>query len=205
MKMGLNNFSCHEVISNMGKENLIKIFKFFGDEKFSRPIAKKIIMERENKTIHTEDLINIIESIKPKSNKKINKSTKIFQSLRIFVNKEISELIYGLINAFNLLPVGGIIVVVSFHSIEDKITKFFFNNYSKNENSSRYLPETNKKIKYFNLIHKKPILPTRKEIILNPPSRSSKLRYAIKVKDNCDFSELFKKFKYLIDIENLKF
>jgi len=205
MKMGLNNFSSHDVISSMSKENLVKVFKFLGEEKFSKPIANRIIKERKNKIINTEDLINIIESIKPNKNKKINKSTQIFQSLRIYVNKEISELINGLINAYNILPTGGIIVVVSFHSIEDKITKFFFNNYSKNENSSRYFPETNKNNIYFNLLNKKPIIPSKEEISLNPPSRSSKLRYGIKIKHNCDFSELIKKFKYLIDIEDLKF
>ncbi len=205
MKMGLNNFSSHEVISSMSKENLEKIFKYLGEEKFSKTIASRLSKERENKTINTEDLINIIERVKPRSNKKINKSTQIFQSLRIFVNKEISELINGLINAYNILPIGGVIAVVSFHSIEDKITKFFFNNYSKNENSSRYFPSKIKNNKFFKINQKKPITPSKEEIDLNPPSRSSKLRYGIKIKNNCDFSELREKFKYLTDIENLKF
>ena len=83
--------------------------------------------------------------------------------LRIFVNKEISELICGLINAFNILPIGGVIVVVSFHSIEDKIVKFFFKNYSQSKNLSRYLPEQTKEKKLFKLINNKAIFPSDKE------------------------------------------
>ena len=70
--------------------------------------------------------MNIINIIKKKKYSKTHNATKVFQALRIFVNKEISELIYGLINSFKILPLGGIIVVVTFHSIEDKIVKFFF-------------------------------------------------------------------------------
>ena len=140
MKMGLNNFSCHEVISNMSESNLNKIFKYYGDEKYSKKISKEIVEIRKTKQINTEDLTKIVDSIKKFKNSKINNSTKVFQALRIFVNKEISELIYGLINAFFLIPIGGIIAVVTFHSIEDKIVKFFFKNYSELKNSSRYLP-----------------------------------------------------------------
>ena len=125
MRMGLNDFSCDDVISKMSQQSLFKIFKYFGDEKFAKPISKKIIKVRERKNIKTENLVEIIESIKKKKGLK-NNSTKVFQALRIFVNKEISELINGLINAYNILPIGGVIAVVTFHSIEDKIVKSFF-------------------------------------------------------------------------------
>ena len=141
MRMGLNDFSCDEVISKMSQQNLYKIFKFLGDEKYAKPISKKIVKFRESKKISTQILVEIIESIKKNKGGK-NNSTKIFQALRIFVNKEISELIKGLINAYNILPVGGIIAVVTFHSIEDKIVKFFFKEYSEVKNSSRYLPKS---------------------------------------------------------------
>ena len=120
------------------------------------------------------------------------------------MNKEISELINGLINSFNLIPTGGIIAVVSFHSIEDRIVKFFFKHYSEQRNSSRYLPETEIPEKCFKLINKKPILPGLSEIKKNPPSRSAKLRYGIKTNDECDFSEFREKFRYLINIEDLR-
>ena len=204
MRMGFNDFSCDEVVSNMNIQNLFKIFKYFGEEKYAKPIARKIVHLREKKEIKTENLVEIIEDIKKKKSGK-NKSTKIFQALRIFVNKEITELINGLINAYNILPVGGVIVVVTFHSIEDKIVKFFFKEYSEIKNYSRYLPKNILLKEFFNLTKKKPIIPSPSEIKINPPSRSAKLRFAYKSQNGCDFKDFIKKFKYLIDIENLDF
>ena len=204
MRMGLNDFSCEEVISKMSQQNLYKIFKYFGDEKYAKPISKKIVQVRQNEEIDTKNLVKIIESIK-KFNARKNNSTKVFQALRIFVNREISELISGLINAYNILPIGGLIVVVTFHSIEDKIVKFFFKEYSKITNSSRYLPKNFSTKKYFNLTNKKPIIPSSNEIKINPPSRSAKLRFAYKSKDGCDFKKFVNNFNYLRDIENLNF
>ena len=203
MQMGLNNFSAHQVINSLDQKDLEKIFKYFGEEKYSKIISRKICETRGKKKINTEDLVNLINKTKLNKNLKIHKSTKIFQALRIFVNKEISELIYGLINAFYTLPVGGIIIVVSFHSIEDKIVKFFFKNYSQSKNLSRYLPEQRKEKKLFELKNNKPIFPSEKEIKNNPPSRSAKLRYAIKINELENFDAFIQQFKYLLDIENL--
>ena len=204
MRMGINDFSANEIISNMDENNLAKVFKVFGDEKYSKKIAKKIVEKRKDKTIKTEDLVQIIDNVKKYQKTKIHNSTKVFQALRILVNKEISELINGLINSFNLIPTGGIIAVVSFHSIEDRIVKFFFKHYSEQRNSSRYLPEADLSERCFKLINKKPILPSANEIKQNPPSRSAKLRYGIKTNDKCDFNELREKFKNLIEIEDLR-
>ena len=203
MKMGLNDFSADEVINSLDQKSLEKIFKFFGEENKHKLISKKIVELRKIKNLTTEDLVKIVNSVKRKNNYKIHNATKVFQALRIFVNQEISELIYGLINSFKILPIGGIIVVVTFHSIEDKIVKFFFKNYSENKNASRYLPNNLQHKKLFKLIEKKPILPSLKETKINPPSRSAKLRYAIKIADKGDFIEFLKKFDYLIEIENL--
>ena len=82
--------------------------------------------------------------------------------------------------------------------------KFFFKNYSENKNLSRYIPNKNEKIKCFDLKKKKPIIPNINELKVNPPSRSAKLRYAIKINDKCEFDEFKKKFKYLTDVESLK-
>ena len=140
---------------------------------------------------------------KEKKNYRIHSSTKIFQALRIFVNKEISELIYGLINAAKLIKKDGVIAVVTFHSIEDRIVKYFFKSLSENKSISRYLPKNNEKINLFKLIDKKPITPSEKEINENPPSRSAKLRYAIKKENFYDFdTDILSKFKNLIEIEN---
>ena len=204
MRMGLNDFSCDDVISKMSQQSLFKIFKYFGDEKYAKPISKKIVQLRKNKKIKTENLVEIVEGVKKKKSGK-NKSTKVFQALRIFVNKEITELIYGLIKAYNILPVGGVIAVVTFHSIEDKIVKFFFKEYSEVKNSSRYLPKSISTKKYFNLTQKKPIVPLSGEININPPSRSAKLRFAYKLENGCNFKKFISNFNYLIDIENLNF
>ena len=203
MKMGINKFSAHEVVHKLEQNNLRRIFKNFGDEKNSNLIAKKIVSERKKKVLNTEDLVRIIESSYKKKYTKSHKSTKVFKALRIFVNQEISQLIYGLINSFKILPIGGYLIVVTFHSLEDKIVKFFFKNYSEVSKISRYLPETKHEKKLFKLLNKKPIIPSDKEIALNPPSRSAKLRYAIKINDNHNFEVFLKKFENLINIENL--
>ena len=203
MQMGLNEFSANEIVNDFDQSSLSKIFYSFGDEKKANNIARKIINFRKSKNIETQDLVKIIDSVYKKKFKKIHNSTKVFQALRIFVNKEISELIESLISSFKLLPKGGVIVVVSFHSIEDKIVKYFFHHYSQNKNSSRYLPEKERKKILFNLPQKKPLIPEKYEILKNPPSRSAKLRYAIKINENQDFSDFKKKFKYLLDIEKI--
>ena len=201
MKMGLNKFSADDVVNKLGQKELAKIFKVFGEENSSKIISKKIISFRKRKNIQTEDLVNIINSVKKKKFSKIHNATKVFQALRIIVNNEISELIYGLINSFKLLPVGGVVAIVTFHSIEDKIVKFFLKNYSENKNDSRYLPSRIEKKILFKLIDKKPIIPNNKELNLNPASRSAKLRYGVKLNNHSDFSEFVKKFSYLLEVE----
>ena len=203
MKMGLNKFSADDVVNKLGQKELAKIFKVFGEENSSKIISKRIISFRKSKNIQTEDLVNIINSVKKKKFSKIHNATKVFQALRIIVNNEISELIYGLINSFKLLPVGGVVAIVTFHSIEDKIVKFFLKNYSENKNDSRYLPSKIEKKILFKLIDKKPIIPNNKELNLNPASRSAKLRYGVKLNNHSDFSEFVKKFSYLLEVEKL--
>ena len=113
------------------------------------------------------------------------------------------ELINGLINATKILKKNGKIVVVSFHSLEDKIVKYFFKNLSENRSSSRYVPKINDKINLLKLINKKPIMPSEAEIKKNPPSRSAKLRSAIKQYDITKVeTDIYEKFKNLLEIEN---
>ena len=203
MRMGLNEFSAKEVINKLDQKKLEKIFKFFGEEKEAKKISNKIVKERTKKKIDTQELVKIIDSSKRKKNYKIHSATKVFQALRIFVNKEISELIYGLINATKVLEKNGIIIVVSFHSLEDKIVKYFFKSLSETKNVSRYMPKTKEKVNLFKLINKKPIIPSSQEIIKNPSSRSAKLRSAIKQNDAINFdTDILEKFKNLIEIEN---
>ena len=203
MKMGQNKISAREIIKNLTVKELERIFKYYGDEKYSKTISKKIVNDRKYKEIHTEDLVDIINSVKKNYTKK-NKSTKVFQALRILVNNEISELIIGLSKACNLISKNGVLAVVTFHSIEDRICKFFFNEISSLRKVSRYLPINTTNQVSFSSIKKKPIIPTKTEIQKNPPSRSAKLRAVQRLNVNkIDTKFLFEKFKYLLDIEKI--
>ena len=203
MQMGLNNYSAEDAINKLDEKELEKIFKFFGEEKESKFIAKNIIKERLRNKIDTQTLVKIIDKTKRKKNFKVNSATKVFQALRIFVNKEISELIFGLINATKVLKKDGILAVVTFHSLEDKIVKYFFKSLSENKSISRYVPVTEQAETLFKLVEKKAIIPTEDEINENLPSRSAKLRYVIKKKNFYDFeTDIHEQFKNLIEIEN---
>ena len=143
---------------------------------------------------------------KKKFIKKINPSTKTFQAFRIFVNKEISELIEGIVNATKKLKPGGKILVVTFHSIEDRIVKYFFNNFSKNKSRpSRYFPENISEKSYlFEEYKNKVFKPSKKEIEQNNRSRSAKLRFAIRSKNDFQYpQELINKFKKYLDLESI--
>ena len=132
--------------------------------------------------------------------------TKTFQALRIFVNKETTELVEGIIKATKLIKYGGKIIVITFHSIEDKIVKFFFKNYSENiSRPSRYIPEDKKKnIVLFRKYKNEFLKPSKDEIANNPPSRSAKLRFVIRSKEKFIYPELFKiKFKKYLDLESI--
>ena len=204
MQMGINDFSAKEVINTLEQKELEKIFKFFGEEKDAKKISINIVKERKIKQIDTPTLVKLIERTKRKKNYRIHSATKVFQALRIFVNKEISELIFGLIAASKILKKDGVLAVVTFHSLEDKIVKYFFKNLSENKSVSRYVPKLTQPDILFKLIEKKPIKPSPKELAENIPSRSAKLRYVIKKKDIYDFeTDILKKFEYLINIENI--
>ena len=206
MTMGLNNFSAQEVVNELSEQQLKLIIKVLGEEKEASKIARNIVKTRLGKEISTVDqLVEIIEkSKKKKFSLKINPCTKTFQALRIFVNKEITEFINGIISATKLLKPGGKILVVSFHSIEDKIVKFFFSNFSKNKSRpSRYLPEErNDNFILFEEYNNKVIRPSNKEINENNPSRSAKLRVATRSKNKFNYpTYLIKKFSNYLDIE----
>ena len=144
MAMGLNEITAFDALNNLSESDLKLVIRILGDEKEASKIAKNIVKYRKiEKITNTADLVKIIEkSKKINYSGKLNPCTKTFQALRIFVNKEITELIYGIINATKILKPGGKILVISFHSLEDRIVKFFFNNFSRNKSRpSRYLPE----------------------------------------------------------------
>ena len=133
-------------------------------------------------------------------------ATKTFQAIRVFVNQELTELIRGLIEATKLLSHGGILIVVSFHSLEDKIVKNFFNLYSSlKKNPSRYLPINENKTNLFNFVSKKPITADLDELKKNVRSRSAKLRYGIRNNNSFLNSKEFEnKFLHYTKLESTK-
>ena len=208
MEMGINEYSAYNVINTFKKEDLAEIIKVLGEERDGKIIANKIDRCRSQKPIQTSnELSTIINSVKKnKKNYKKNPSTKTFQAIRIFVNKELTELVFGLIEAAKILSNGGVVIVVSFHSLEDKIVKNFFNLHSSlKKNPSRYLPIKENKSSLFSFISKKPHVPNEDEIKKNIRSRSAKLRYA--VRNNNSFlnsSEIKNKFVNYLNLEGLK-
>ena len=183
------------IIEDIDKEDLATIIKVLGEEKDGRIIANEIDKYRNKKPIKTsQELASIINNAKKNYNKyKKNPATKTFQAIRIFVNQELTELILGLIGAVKLLSNEGILIVVSFHSLEDKIVKNFFNLYSNlRKNPSRYLPINETKSSLFKLVSKKSLKPDAKEIKENIRSRSAKLRYAIRNNNSFFYPSEFK-------------
>tara|TARA_S200000501_G_scaffold364585_1_gene396983 strand:- start:434 stop:1444 length:1011 start_codon:yes stop_codon:yes gene_type:complete len=208
MTMGLNEISALDVINNLSETDLKLVIKILGDEKEASKIAKNIVNHRNIKKIKdTNELVKIIEKSKKKNySAKINPCTKTFQALRIFVNKEITELINGIINATKKLKPGGKILIISFHSIEDRIVKYFFSNFSKNKSRpSRYLPESKVvNLALFEQYKNRVLRPSNEEIIKNSRSRSAKLRFAIRSKNNFKYPfDLIKKFKNYLDLESI--
>tara|TARA_B110000967_G_scaffold171255_1_gene181646 strand:+ start:886 stop:1905 length:1020 start_codon:yes stop_codon:yes gene_type:complete len=208
MQMGLSETSAEDAINTLDEKNLKSIIKILGEEREAGRIAKNIIKARTLKKIDTvTELVKIIEFSKKKNyKKKINVCTKTFQALRIFTNKETTELIEGLIKASQLIKFGGKIIVISFHSIEDKIIKYYFTNYSSNKsNPSRYMPtENNQTNSFFERYKNNFLIPSAEELIKNPASRSAKLREAVRSEQKFIYPEDFKKkFKKYTDIENV--
>jgi len=209
MQMGLSETKAEDVINTLDEKSLKLIIKILGEEKEASRITRNIIRARSIKKINTvKELVQIIEYSKKKNyNKRINVCTKTFQALRIFVNKETTELIEGLIKASQLVKPGGKIIIISFHSIEDKIIKYYFTNYSSNKsNPSRYMPtENNQKSSFFEKYKNNFLTPSSEELIKNPASRSAKLRNATRTEQEFIYPKEFKeKFKKYIDIENVK-
>ena len=208
MEMGMNKYSAFDVVNKLDKEYLANIIKFYGEEKDGRKIASNIIKYRNIQKIKSsEELASIINSAKKNyKNYKKNPATKTFQAIRIFVNQELTELISGLIAAAELLKNGGMLVVVSFHSLEDRIVKHFFSLYSNLRNKpSRYLPLNEGKSNLFKILSKKPFLPDKDEVEKNIRSRSAKLRYAIRNNNSFFYPEEFKrKFKNYFKLEEVR-
>jgi len=183
MRMEKKGVSAEELLNNTSEKQLADIIFNFGDEKEAKRIARAIHRYKKNKKINSSvEFSNIINSAKKYKKSRINPSTKTFQAIRIFINKEIDELKQGLKSAKKILTKSGKLVVISFHSLEDKIVKDFLNTNSRRiNNKSRYLPQLEPNITLrpsFKILTKKVIVPTASEIKSNFYSRSAKLRAA---------------------------
>lgn len=134
MTMGKNNVTAHDIVNKLDLKDLRNIFNLFGEDKDSGLIAKLIVQKRQDKEINsTKELAEIILRAKRYKNSKYNKvdsCAKIFQAIRMIVNQELTELYEGLISAINNLSIDGKIVVITFHSLEDKIVKKVFDFFS---------------------------------------------------------------------------
>lgn len=164
------DITAHDIVNTWEEKSLADIIYGFGEEKFSRKIAKAIVNARDEKEIKTTfDLVKIIESAVGKNYKsmKIHPATRTFQALRIATNSELTNLEKVIEKGFDKLTVGGRIAIISFHSLEDRIVK-------------RAFKELDKK-GYAKIITKKPIIPTREELDVNGRSRSAKLRLIEKI------------------------
>lgn len=181
-----NKLSAYEVVNNYSKEELADIFYKYGEDKFSRNIAKKIVEYREQKPIETTlELVEIIKSAVPmKFRKDKHPARQIFQAIRIEVNHELDVLEPALEQALSLIKVGGRVAVITFHSLEDRIVKKYFNEKCKIDDRVKGLPEIPEEFqKEFKLVINKAILPSKEELINNPRARSAKLRVIERVKE----------------------
>ena len=124
-------FNAYDVVNTYTEQDLVEIFSQYGEERFSKRIAKKIVEVRQNKPIEsTLELANLIVNATPKIKQKIHPATRVFQAIRIEVNKELRNIKNTLNEVVYLLDVGAIISVISFHSLEDRIVKQFFKEFS---------------------------------------------------------------------------
>ena len=191
MRMSSEGPTAEDFLDEVDEGTLADIIYELGDEVYSRRIAKNIIHQRSiNKIKTTAQLANIVRNAIPKKKSKIDLATKTFQAIRIYLNDEIKELEKGLIAAEKALRPEGRLVVVSFHSIEDKIVKNFFNKHLENKFVSKYLPELPEKNPSLEMLTKRPIVPSANEIYINKRSRSAKLRIAKRTNFSSAFGEI---------------
>lgn len=181
------SLSAYEVVNEYSYENLVRVFFQYGEEKFSKQIARKIEKARMEKPIETTfELVDIIKSALPAKvlNAKGHPAKKIFQAIRIEVNNELNSLKKTLDDMIPCLNIHGRFCVISFHSLEDRIVKESFNAFAKSEKTDKriiLLPEQIEE-KPYQLVSRKPILANEEELKENKRSHSAKLRVLEKVK-----------------------
>jgi 16S rRNA (cytosine1402-N4)-methyltransferase len=179
MRMGHDGPTAADVIARASEADLANIIYIFGEERYSRSVARAIVAARKEGPITTtRALADIVAKVVRSKPGDIHPATRTFQGLRIFVNQELDELHLALAAAERVLKPGGRLVVVSFHSLEDRIVKNFLVERSKAGGGSRHLPEVAQAAPSFTVLTKRPVAPDEAEVSANPRARSAKLRAA---------------------------
>jgi 16S rRNA (cytosine1402-N4)-methyltransferase len=179
MRMDRSGASAADVIAAASERELASIIFMLGEERHARPIARAIVRARSDAPIGTtRELAGIIERVARARPGAIHPATRTFQALRIFVNEELAELAAALTAAESVLKPGGRLVVVAFHSLEDRIAKTFLVGRGRMGGSSRHRPEVTQPAPSFRLLTGRPLTPDAQEIAANPRARSAKLRAA---------------------------
>jgi 16S rRNA (cytosine1402-N4)-methyltransferase len=186
MRMDKDNpLDAYYVVNNYDLNDLTRIFRDYGEDKFAYQIAKKIVKQREEKPIETTlELVEAIKSAVPeKEKRKKHPAKQIFQAIRIEVNHELDVIKPALEQALEMLNVGGRVEVITFHSLEDKIVKKYFKEVCSIDDKIKGLPNIPKEyLPDFKLVVNKAIIPTDKELKNNNRARSAKLRIIERVK-----------------------
>lgn len=186
MRMDRNNpLDAYIVVNTYSEKELTRIFLEYGEDKYSRSIAKNIIKNRMEKPIETTtELAEIIKNSVPEHvRRKKHPARQIFQAIRIEVNHELDVIEPALESACNLLKIGGRVEVITFHSLEDRIVKKYFQKITKIDDKVRGLPNIPEEyLPDFKLVYNKAILPSKEEIENNSRSRSAKLRIIERIK-----------------------
>lgn len=179
MRMSQSGVSAADVVNTMKQGDLTRVIGILGEERKASHVSRAIVREREKAPFSTTlQLANLVEkTLGRRATDRIHPATRTFQALRIFVNQELEQLGEALFAAERLLKQGGRLVVVTFHSLEDRLVKYFFKDRSGGQEGSRHLPLVNHKDATF-VIHGKGFLKaSREEADTNPRSRSAKLRW----------------------------
>lgn len=177
MRMGKSGPSAADVVAAASERELANIIFLLGEERHSRAVARAIVAERSKSPIETTGaLAEVVARVVRGKPGDIHPATRTFQALRIFVNEELSELAGGLAAAERILKPGGRLVVVSFHSLEDRMVKTFLTQRGRAQARSRHLPQVDAPPPTFTVLTKRPIVADEAEIASNPRARSAKLR-----------------------------
>jgi len=180
-----SSFSAYDVVNNYSEDELTRIFFEYGEEKYSRSIARNIVKYRENKSIETTlELVDIISNSVPmKAKREKHPARRVFQAIRIEVNHELDILEDSIKDALSMLKVGGRVSVITFHSLEDRIIKNIFKECTKIDDKVRGLPNIpDIYLPDYELVNKHAIIPSDEELSVNNRARSAKLRIIKRIK-----------------------